>query len=286
LTIGAFIFTIVLVVISLQLDVNRNTNENTPELNTWTELEKRSIHKLTLFNNDNKIKFLKNTTGVWIMSEPERIVADQARVHKVLTTILEMDIKRVLPLMDIHKKRIASNGLSVKCEFSDKTIICSLFKMPMMNKHLYIHFKGENRVLKCIEETNIDFQVKTSLYWTRRLFPFTIESIKTLVYTKNDHKVYFSQTKEGWTSSIIPGLDWQLFFSEIQNASCLEYIKGKASGDLLASYEFDFQSGRKSLLELRLLPKKGFVAFYMGTTRGQILNKETVDKYFPVIHSK
>jgi len=141
--------------------------------------------------------------------------------------------------------------------------------------------------LKCIENSNIDFDIQAKLYWTRRLFPFTIDSIKNLIYTKKDQKkIYFSQTEEGWASSIIPGKEWHIFFGKLQNATCLEYIESQSSDTLLASYEFHFQSGRKSLLELKLMPKKGFVAFYKGTNRGQVLDKETVDSYFPELQSK
>ena len=84
-------------------------------------------------------------------------------------------------------------------------------------------------------------------------------------------------------SNIVPGQQWQNFVSKLHSAACVSYIEGKVNGSLKASYEIHFQSGRKSKIDLIFVEKKGLVAYYSGTNRGQVVSNETANAFFPKV---
>jgi hypothetical protein len=281
--ITVFVFTVCLGLISYFLDVNDEKNQFTPKLNEWSQLDKRKIHKINLSNRNTKLDFSKNISGTWVMTEPQKIIADQTKIHKVLRTILEMDVARELPLLKDHMEIINKNGLNVVLQFEEKKIECVIFKMELMPRHIFIKFKNSDLVLKCVDGLNFVTILNKKAYWTRRLFPFTINSIKHIVYRRDAKEIFFSNTEKGWESNIVPGQQWQNFFSKLHSAACVSYIEGKVNGSLKASYEIHFQSGRKSKIDLIFVEKKGLVAYYSGTNRGQVVSNETANAFFPKV---
>jgi hypothetical protein len=57
-------------------------------------------------------------------------------------------------------------------------------------------------------------------------------------------------------------------------------VEARLPGEILASWEFEYESGEKSKLEL-FLTKKGYIAYYRGRNIGQIIDQKEVMDFFP-----
>ena len=267
---------------ALFYEAKEDENEFTPRINEWNKTQKKSIHKLTISNQYQSLHFLKNTSGVWVMTKPEMIVANQPRMHQIISSILKMKVDRVLPMSKVYEDAVSKKGMRIECEFLEKKIDCVFFKMPLQKHHLFINFKNSPEVLKCVDDVDINTSIKLTEFWTKRVFPFTIDSLKLIIYKRAGQIVHFSKNEDdSWSSNIVPGEEWKLIFSNLDNAACIKYTDQITGGQLMGSYEFHFQSGRKSLLELKMLDELGYIVIYKGTKRGQMIDKETFDHYFP-----
>lgn len=264
---------------SLQLKAHKSISV-TEELQSWTDLEKRSVHKITLKKNDIEIQFFKNQVGSWIMMKPEKIIAEQIYLHQILEYVFKPNVQRVFFLPKSHSPYLR-NGVSVNLNFNQKLIQSVYYFIPHQNHFVYWYFPKNKTVLKVEKNAELFKDLNFSEFFIQKVLPFKLESIHQIIYKREEIEKIFENTKTGWVSSTVPSETWKTVLNKFNYATCIEYISECEIVKKIASYHFIFKGGQQSLLELLLDKHKGYVLNYKGTKRYQVISAETASMLFP-----
>jgi hypothetical protein len=117
-------------------------------------------------------------------------------------------------------------------------------------------------------------------YRTIRIFPFKPNATKVMTYMVHGQEYKISKHENGWEINFQMDKRWENLIKKMYNAASKGFVEARLPGEILASWEFEYESGEKSKLEL-FLTKKGYIAYYRGRNIGQIIDQKEVMDFFP-----
>lgn len=248
----------------------------------WSRTELFSIHEINLRKNEVRFNFQKNKEGIWIMTRPEFVMANQLKVHTIMSSILSPNVERLLDVRGDIQSRLEKKSVQVELKFNRKRIIADIFRIETHGKHDFIRYHEDmDHVYKVIREAKPDISLDRNAYRTKRIFPFNLNAIDKMSYQEGGLQVDFHREGNQLKSKGAISTIWEQIFKQWQKAGGTSFVEEHPGGEVLASYTFSFVSGEKSKLELVVDVRHGFMLFYVGRHIGQTIEPDVKNLFFP-----
>ena len=138
-------------------------------------------------------------------------------------------------------------------------------------------------VLKAEQQVDLTWSNKVEDWRSRRLWPFELDAVQKMIYRQAKSERVWLKNDKGWTSTGNSLEDvWKTYFKNWDNLGCTSFLEPPPKNlPVLASWEFFFDSGSKSLLELFRSELGEWFVVYRSRELGMVLNEDTLRQAFP-----
>ncbi len=251
----------------------------------WNEAEKRSVNRVTLERpGAERVVFLKDTDGYWMMTEPYTFLAEQIKVHRLLSAAMTPKSDRLLPLTEEYRRAAETVAARLRLESGPRKIAAEFFRLPTHPHYYFIRYAEKpDQVLKVPDESEPELFLPAGDYRSRQLFPFPLDIVKEIHYMAGGREARITKQDGRFNA---PGL-WLETWREIEKlwnvAACAGYREAAPGGELLAAYEFTFLAGTRARCELHKEPGGAALLVWTGRKEGQLVDEPTRARYFPKV---
>jgi len=240
----------------------------------------KQANKLTLNDEKLKLVFLRHPTGYWWLLEPEKGMANQLNVGLWFNLLVMPKIMRWMDPTESQREQL-QHAVWAEFEINESSKIkVAYFENAQRSDVNYLYLPQSDRILVLEAEAKPEKNLDIGNYRTIRIFPFTPYAATKMCYQVGDRKFTFQKHEKGWQIDFAMNEKWTFILKHLYNAPSQGVVLSREQEEVLASWEFDFESGDRAKLEL-MLGKQGYVAFYRGREMGQIIGVEEVKSYFP-----
>lgn len=246
----------------------------------WSIEELKQVYRITFEQGEDKISVIRHETGYWWLFEPERGMANQYKMSVWLNTLMMPKIMRWLK-PSATQRALLNDAISVELEYGKgKVHQIKYYELENRKDSIFIYLPTQDKILVLEFFERMGSELNLTDYRTIRIFPFKPNATKVMTYRVHGKEYKIAKQDKGWEINFQMNKTWENLIQKMYNAASKGFVESRLPGEVLASWEFEYESGEKSKLEL-FLTQKGYVAYYRGRDIGQILDQREVTEFFP-----
>lgn len=246
----------------------------------WKIEELKKVYRITFQQNDKSIMVIRHETGYWWLAQPERGMANQYRISVWLNTLMMPKIMRWMEPTEMQRA-LLKNAISIELEYGkDKVHRVQYYEIENRKDSMFIYLPTQDKILVLESYERMGMNLKLTDYRTIRIFPFKPNATKSMTYRVHGKEYKIAKHEKGWEINFEMDKTWENLIKKMYNAASKGFVEGRLPGEILASWEFEYESGEKSKLEL-FLTEKGYAAYYRGRDIGQLIDQREVMEFFP-----
>ena len=250
----------------------------------WSIQDIKTAYKFDLSNTNEKISFVVHPTGYWWILSPEKGMANQAKLSSWLNLLMMPKIMRWMTPNTFQREKL-KRAMTVEFDCAEgKKFKFSYYEPEEREKYAYLYLPAKDKIFVLEKNISLDSGLNAANYRALNIFPFAKTAVASMTYSIKGVSYVFKKHEKGWEINFPMTKTWGDLIKNMYNTSCMGFIEGKRKADVLASWEFAFESGAKSLAELFLV-EEGYVVYYRGRDIGLLIGTNELVQNFPGVVS-
>ena len=235
---------------------------------------------MTLKSKTAKFQFALRPNTWWWMLEPERFLARQSHVQMWIGALSKPKLMRVLEPQEWSSQN-PSQVIEVELQGQHSLTQMKYMVFPSQPQFYYLQLSN-GVVLKAEKLVDLSWSDKVDDWRSRRLWPFELDAVQKMIYRQSGKERVWQKTDQGWSSTGSAIEVWKIFFKNWNDMGVQSFVEHLPPNTTkMAEWEFFFDSGDKSMLELFKSEFGEWMVAYRGRELAMVIAEDTLREAFP-----